>query len=206
MKLYNFDKIICLNLEKRKDRKSSCVDIFKNLGLDVEFFNGIDGSLLPNTGKIKKGHMGCCLSHRCIFEKILENNWNTTLILEDDVEFHPDVHQLFEQFYNEVPVDWQMLYFGGNHCKTTQIMVSEHVHKLYQTFTTHCYAIKKDIIPILLEEFNEKNIYNLEVDVHLTSIQKKQPCYGFVPHLAWQRSDYSDIEKCVVDYKFLEAP
>ena len=203
MKIQNFDKIICLNLEKRKDRKSICDSIFTKYNIDVEYFKAIDGDTLPH-GKIKSGNRGCCLSHKKIFEYIQKNNWNTVLILEDDVEFHDELETRFEDYYTEVPSSWKMLYFGGNHCKIEPKMISNHVHRLVQTYTTHCYAIKREILPVLLEEFSDSKIYNQEVDVHLSNIQKQIECYGFIPHLAWQRDDYSDIEKMNVNYNFLK--
>lgn len=202
MKLNDF-KIICLNLEKRKDRKTICDSLFKKFNLDVEYFTAIDGTTLPTLGKINPGHRGCCLSHRKIYEYILNNNWEKVLILEDDVDFHVNLHTLFEQYYQEVPDDWKLLYFGGNHNSLKLNMITYHVHKLIKTYTTHCYALNRDVIPILLEEFHDNKIYNNEVDVHLSNIQAKVPCYGFVPHLAWQRADHSDILNTFTDYTFL---
>ena len=202
MKLNDF-KIICLNLEKRTDRKDICDSIFKKFNLNVEYFNAVDGTTLPQRGKITPGHRGCCMSHKKIFEYILSNNWENVLILEDDVEFDDNLHLLFEQYYNEVPLDWQLLYFGGNHNSLTPKLVSAHVHRLVKTYTTHCYAVKRNIIPLLLQEFSDNKIYDGEVDVHLSNIQKLVPCYGFIPALAWQRKDFSDIENKIVDYNFL---
>lgn len=204
MKIHQIDKIFCINLNCRFDRKQRCEEIFKKYDLRAEFFPAIDGKNLNIKTKIKSGHVGCCLSHREIYRKFSNSNWNNILILEDDVEFVEDFVDLFDLYYREVPNDWHLLYFGGNHNNTTKNMISDHIHKLHNTYTTHCYLLNRKAIPFLLTEFDDCNIYTQEVDVHLSNIQKRISCYGFIPHLAWQRASFSDIEEGYRDYKILK--
>ena len=204
MKIQQIDKIFCINLNHRLDRKHRCEEIFKKYDFSVEFFTAIDGKNLNIEAKIKSGNVGCCLSHREIYRKFSNSNWNNILILEDDVELVEDFVDLFNLYYREVPDDWHLLYLGGNHINTTKNMISEHIHKLRNTYTTHCYLLNRKVIPFLLTEFNDSNIYTQEVDVHLSNIQKQIPCYGVTPHLAWQRASFSDIEENYVDYSFLK--
>ena len=204
MNIEKIDKIFCVNLKQREDRKKRCEEIFNEHNLNVDFFDAIDGKSLNIKAKIKPGHVGCCLSHREIYKKFLNSNWNTVLVLEDDVEFDLNFKNLFETYFKEVPNDWNLLYFGGNHNNTAKHMISEHVHRLHNTYTTHCYMINRRAINFLLNEFDENKIYNQEVDVHLSNLQKQIPCYGFYPHLAWQRESFSDIEDGYRDYTFLK--
>lgn len=204
MNIENFDKIFCINLEKRKDRKMECEIIFNKYKLNVEFINAVDGSLIKDTKGLKPGAAGCCLSHKMIYEKIKNNSsLKKVLILEDDVEFHSDFKNLFKKYYSYVPDDWQMIFFGGSHNEPPK-PVNEYVHKLKKTFTTHCYALKNSAIDIILNQFSEENIFNLQADVHLYKIQKKISCYGFRKHIAWQREGYSDIEEAHRRYDFLK--
>jgi len=204
MRLHDFDKIYCINLKKRTDRKITCDKIFKLLRLNVEYIEAVDGSMISSPATIKPGHKGCCLSHRNIYNIVRNDpSLQKVLILEDDIEFHPEVEKLFKEWYEEVPDHWNMLYFGGNHNGLEKNFVKPHVHRLIQTYTTHCYAIKREIVPQLLAEFSDENIYNNEVDVHLSKVQKEFPCYGFFPHLGWQRESFSDIEMKNKRYDFL---
>lgn len=204
MEIKDFDKIYCINLEKRKDRKNECEAIFNKYDMEVEFVNAIDGASIKNTKELKKGAAGCCLSHRIIYEKMLKNkSLKKVLILEDDFEFHENFQYLFKKYYEYVPEDWQLLFFGGSHNKPPKPL-NEYVHKLKKTFTTHCYAVKYSAINYLMEQFCDSNIFNLQADVHLYKIQKKIPCYGFRHHIAWQREGYSDIEGGYRKYDFLK--
>jgi hypothetical protein len=104
----------------------------------------------------------------------------------------------------QVPPDWKLLYFGGNHNGLELNMVSQNVHRLRRTYTTHCYLIKKEILPFVISRFECPDIFNREVDVHLSHLQLEIPCYGFTPPLAWQRDGFSDIEMKNVEYNFLK--
>jgi GR25 family glycosyltransferase involved in LPS biosynthesis len=203
MLIEDFDKIFCINLEKRKDRKSQCDEIFDRYNLQVEYVKAFDGSQIVDTKGLKPGAAGCCMSHQYIYKKMKENNYKSILILEDDVEFHTNFKKLFNEYYKYVPENWNLLFFGGSHNEEPK-KINEYVHKLKKTFTTHCYAVKDIALNSLLEQFDDKNIFNLPADVHLYKIQKKIPCYGFCHHIAWQREGWSDIEEGHRSYDFLK--
>ena len=204
MNINDFDIIYCINLPKRKDRRNRCEHIFSKFNLKVNFIEAVDGSTLKDINNLKPGAAGCCMSHRMVYDHILNNaHIKKALILEDDVEFDEDLHHKFNKFYPELPQDWQMLYFGGNHRNKQITKVSKHVHRLRKTYTTHCYAIKREALKPLMHRFSPNVIFTMPADLHLAYLQKNMPCYGFVPHLAWQRADHSDIENQFKDYKHL---
>lgn len=204
MRIEDFDKIFCVNLVKRIDRRKECDEIFSRHNLNVEYVEAIDGSTIGDTKGLKPGAAGCCLSHKNIYLRMKENtNWKKILILEDDIEFHPNFKNLFSKYYDHVPDNWNLLFFGGSHNDAPK-KINEYVHKLRKTFTTHCYAVRDVAINELLEQFDDKNIFNLPADVHLHKIQKKIACYGFCHHIAWQREGWSDIEEGYRKYEFLK--
>ena len=112
-----FDKIYCLNLDRRQDRWAESEIEFKKHGLQVERFAAIDGNdiTLPSGSLIKTGDMGCLLSHIAIFKLMVEKGMQKILILEDDVEFAENFNELFNSLISQVPEFWDMIYFGGNH-------------------------------------------------------------------------------------------
>jgi len=203
MLIQDFDKIYCINLPGRKDRRLLCEELFLKFNINVEFIDAIDGKTINHeTGKITKEEAGCCLSHKKVLQLIISNNSiKKALILEDDVEFHSDIEHLFQAWYPQVPSVWELLYFGGSHRHNPKKRVHDNVHKLKKTYTTHCYAITRECALKFIEEIDSINIFLKPIDVHLASYQSRHFCYGFMPHLAWQRADYSDIRKNFVDYK-----
>jgi GR25 family glycosyltransferase involved in LPS biosynthesis len=116
MHISDFNKIYCINLQRRKDRRSECERIFRTHGLNVEFIEAIDGDTISDTKGLKKGAAGCCLSHKKIYQKMFDDkSLQKVLVLEDDIEFHPNFKNLFSQYYKHVPEDWNLLFFGGSH-------------------------------------------------------------------------------------------
>lgn len=204
MLLRDFDAMYCINLQSRPDRKKRCQEIFSHFNMNVNFIDAINGNGLKNVGSLKPGAAGCCLSHKMIYEDILKNNIKTALIMEDDVEFDKDVGKRFYEYYKMVPEDWQMIYFGGSHRHNPPRMINRHVHKLKKTYTTHCYAIKKVAIPTIMNRLKDETIFSMPIDMHLAAVQKAIPCYGFKPHIAWQRADFSDIENEHKDYRHIK--
>ena len=196
-----FDKIYCVNLDRRPNRWEEGKSEIDKHGLTVERFSAIDGnpnSIKTNPG-VTDGDVGCTLSHYNIILEAKSNNLDKVLVLEDDVVFNDNLNSLFDEYINQVPDDWDMIYFGGNHVGgLTQI--NEHVSKVKHTYTTHAYAIKKTVFDHVIQLHGQGK---KQVDVYYADIQKIFNCYVFRPHLAWQRDGFSDIQNAYTKYPFL---
>jgi GR25 family glycosyltransferase involved in LPS biosynthesis len=120
-----FDKIFYINLDKDTDRDTKMVEQFKRY--DISNFERISGTIIDvvpdisywrnfNQDKINEkyvlGGLGCRNSHWRIMKTALERGYNKILILEDDVVFTKDPHQVLKDNKSELD-DWDMLYFGG---------------------------------------------------------------------------------------------
>lgn len=120
-----FDKIFYINLDKDTDRNTKMVEQFKRY--DISNFERITGTVVDvvpdisywrnfNQDKINEkyvlGGLGCRNSHWRIMKTALERNYNKILILEDDVVFTKDPHQVLKDNKDKLD-DWDMLYFGG---------------------------------------------------------------------------------------------
>lgn len=62
---------------------------------------------------LTKGAIGCSLSHRLVWEKVVKNGCRCALILEDDVEFSPRFAREIKVRWPHVPEDWGIVYLGG---------------------------------------------------------------------------------------------
>jgi glycosyl transferase, family 25 len=95
-------KYFVINLPNYKDKKDLMISQLDNLKItNYEIVNGIDGSLIDDiliaficdkTQVLKnikrplaKTEIGCALSHIKIYKKIIEENLDQAIILEDDV-------------------------------------------------------------------------------------------------------------------------
>jgi GR25 family glycosyltransferase involved in LPS biosynthesis len=120
-----FDKIFYINLDKDTDRNVKIVEQFKRY--DISNFERISGTVVDvvpdisywrnfNQDKINEkyvlGGLGCRNSHWRIMKTALERGYNKILVLEDDIVFTKDPHQVLKDNMSKLD-DWDMLYFGG---------------------------------------------------------------------------------------------
>lgn len=208
-----FDKIYCINLDKRKDRWKKSLEIFKYYNIEVERFPAIDGhnpsGILPGM-KIKgtiledrPGLLGCSLSHFSIISKAKESNLDNIFIFEDDFILIDDFNNKLEKAIDKLPKNWDMFYLGANHLKPSNfpIKFSEYIYKLKGSYSAHAYGVNKKFFDIIINTFENLEKGN---DQHYYDLHKKYNCYVTWPHLAWQRSGYSDIMMGNRDYKRLK--
>ena len=216
-----FDKIICLNLDKRPDRWQEVSEQFVKAGLDghVERYSAIQNNpmrwkYVPDSvgsmNRIKPeswaGAAGCMATHVNIWKMAKANKWKNVLIIEDDCDFVENIQLLFNEQIKNVPSDWDILYFGGVHeTKGGRFIpktVAKNILKCKRLVTTTCYAIKDTCYDLAIDTIleNEPEFYTA-VDAYLAArVQPKTNTYAFHPPLAWQRSSFSDVQNGNRDY------
>jgi nucleoside-diphosphate-sugar epimerase len=69
---------------------------------------------LTNEYNLKSGEIGIIKSNLDIIKDAKKNNYKTILVIEDDCVFYDEIVN-FEDYFNQLPNDWDMLYMGGNH-------------------------------------------------------------------------------------------
>jgi len=194
-----FDKIYCINLDKRLDRWNKVSTEFEKYGLtnQVEKFTAIDGKNLINNTGLLDGELGILETHINLIKKCKNDNLKNVLIMEDDVYFTDEFNNL-DLFMSFVPKDWDLLFFGGNHIYgNLPIKINEKIIKTNHTVALHCVAIKDTMFDVILEVLKKKT---KQVDSYYADLQKGFNSYSFYPNLAKQSVDYSDIQNRVVDY------
>jgi len=171
-----FDKTFCINLERRSDRWEECVVEFNKYNLsNINRFIAVDGKQLPQvtSGFVTPSRLALVLTNIKILEESISNNYNTILILEDDVEFNDQVLNMNE-YFKVLPKD--------------------------TTFSTHCVAINNKAFNKIYDRLKK---CDNALDVIYVDLQKSLNVYSFYPMIATQRVSFSDIENKVTDYKWL---
>ncbi len=153
-----FDKIVVLTLPRLTDRITY---INKTLeGLNFEFFFGTDKEKttieeLKEQGlystalyrefykkptEISSGMLCCALGHVSIYEYIIENGFQRTLVLEDDVEPLYKHLSKFPVITKELPEDWELLYLGYE--KNETLGIREKLSRFMLTKIPHHAQLK----------------------------------------------------------------
>jgi len=209
-----FDKIYCINLDKRTDRWNEVQAQFKKHGIEVERFSAENGNTMgwkKDKYTLKPGAFngvaGCIASHIKLYKIAKENNYKNILIIEDDCDFIDDLNEKFSKLIKEVPEDWDLLYLGGVHESRygTQFKperLTDNVLIGKRIITTTCYAIKNTIYDLAINTVMEDFPYfYTAIDGYLGAvIQPKCKTYAFHPPFAWQRASYSDVQNGHRDY------
>jgi GR25 family glycosyltransferase involved in LPS biosynthesis len=209
-----YDKIFCINLDRRPDRWEECVEIFKNKGLDVERFSACDGQLIDTGyGKVYNGELGGTISHTRLIKKIIDDEYNRVLILEDDVEFASDFLKISHSILKELPENWDILFYGGNHTGGFK-KISDNLIRVYRTYALHCYAVNKPSAKIIYDNMirfightlscNRQLTPSVAADYYMAKLHTMLNVYSVYPNITWQRESFSDLQQDIMKYEFLQ--
>lgn len=120
--------IFVINLPRDTARRDTMISRFTPLGAALNFFDAIDGrALTPEQLKLydgakrrryfgrdlMAGEIGCLLSHRAIFQKMISENIDYAVILEDDVVPEPDFMDAISAM-PRAPIKWDVIRFLGS--------------------------------------------------------------------------------------------
>jgi hypothetical protein len=146
------DATFVINLDSRPDRLQRFT---AELPTDWPFSQPIrwraatdlDAPRRPSWWQAVPGAWGCLQSHVQIWRAMLENCWQTCLILEDDAVFCDGFAAHATAFMSALPADWQQAYLGGEHYRQNiglPVQVSEHVLRAWNVNRTHAYVIRDE--------------------------------------------------------------
>ena len=128
------DRILVVNLLRRPERRERMKAALALLNLEYEMLEAVDGrqlndsylaelgvKMLPGwrdpwgSRPITNGEIGCFLSHYFIWERVLQENLSSVIVLEDDIRFLPQFRKRFYAVAGEVrqlAADWDLVYLG----------------------------------------------------------------------------------------------
>lgn len=134
--------VFIVSLPEAHERRAYIVEIFKNLNIDFEFIDAVDGrgfdvlhhpiynaaKRLSSFGKhLTGGDLGCTLSHKKIYQKMTDEKIDRALILEDDVLLRDDFFTVLNKILT-MPVPYDMIRFFGS--PKLERLKFRHVYKL----------------------------------------------------------------------------
>lgn len=154
-----FDRIVCINLDRRPDRWSSFQEHIASIDwpfTEAERFSATDGAKVnpPAWFKAGGGAWGCLQSHIRILEQSLQDGIQSLLILEDDAVFAESFHSDVLKFFNTVPSDWDGVMLGGQHLKQPEF-VSDGVVRIRNGNRTHAHALRGRFIEAVYQHLTD---------------------------------------------------
>ena len=195
------DRIVYINLDHREDRRTHMKSVFEKGKIPEEKLQRFPAVLF------KPGIIGCAKSHVAVLKMAKENDWNSILILEDDIEWVN-----FEENYKKLEelskTDYDVCVVSGAYIETKGI-------KVLKSYTTGAYIVKKHYYDKLIQCFEESlnkltapagfpfqkvditsrvmNDHDNHFDVYWNRLQRADNWIGIIPSMAKQINSYSDI-------------
>ncbi len=168
-------------------------------------FPAIDGTNIsrPVWWESSPGAWGCLQSHLKVLNDCLEQNVHSILVLEDDAVCIEGFSQKSRSFVEELPDDWQWIFFGGQNIRLQHGLpskVSEWVYRPFNVNRGHAYALRgQDIMLRLQVHLSTEHAWPLphHRDHHVGRFQEQltQGLYAPREWLVAQSPGSSDISK-----------
>jgi glycosyl transferase, family 25 len=125
-----FDKVLVLTVPRFKERQEKVKQRLS--GISFDFFYGVDKNDLSEESissnyhydkknslavrqyypPLNSGEIACALSHRNIYQAMIDNNWQHVLVFEDDVVPDENNISMLPEIVKELPADWELFYLG----------------------------------------------------------------------------------------------
>jgi GR25 family glycosyltransferase involved in LPS biosynthesis len=212
-----FDRIYCLNLDRRQDRWKKASEQFNRFNINVERWSAIDGNSLNNKlldyynpSGLKgeeasilgipenKNAIGCLLSHLEIIKNAKDNNYNRILIFEDDIILS---NNFLEEVKQIEKLDWKLLYLGASQFLWNNIEIKDGHYNCKKTLGTFAYAIDSSIYDDLINIF-EKGSQSVDNLLSIIQSKYKNECFTIYPNIVISNVENSDIryEKNISTY------
>ncbi len=161
-------KIFVISLYSATARRKSIVDQFEKLKIEFDFIDAIDGrgfskeelikytdyeSVIKNRKWLSNGAIGCALSHLKAYKKLIDDDLDEALILEDDVLLTNDFADFLKSYQKAKPtIDILLLYYTSwKPCKLYQSSkIDFGIHSIFspvdfnQPITAAAYIISKE--------------------------------------------------------------
>ena len=205
---HTIERVIYINLNKRKDRRVRMARQLKKLGIPAEKIIRLEAT------EYTPGYIGCAKSHIRALEMAQANNWKNVLILEDDIEFHQDeatIHRLNKYFTALQNISWDVGLLAANYHSATAFNSVDYLIKAEKAWCTCAYLVNEHYYSILMDNFQQAMQRLLEgwkpcyfsIDVSWHELMRRDRWLGIFPNAGYQIADKSDIENNYVDYRAL---
>ena len=189
------DKVVYINLDKRKDRDERTRQVLSCFGNKVIRMTAVETS---------PGFIGCLQSHIGVLKAAIAHRWKNVLVVEDDIEWN-DFDAGYERVKNIACTKrYDVIHFGP-----TAERIMPNSNRLVSGQTTTAYLINGPYIPTLLDCYEKAlpaliathDEFKYGADQCWKPLMLTGGWYAPIPVLTYQRADFSDIRQQYQDHR-----
>lgn len=180
-------QVFVISLARAPDRRDAISTHLRELGLEFEIIEAVDGahlsesecnSMLADGVTYIRGVIGCYLSHIRLYEKIIQDNIHVALILEDDARLNPDIVPAIRNGIDYLNFDYCLL-DCDDVSETTAVFYDLNTRK---TLTSGFPVYETNVGPALLHAYLMTNIGAKNRVAHAWPIFKPVDIYSHLPY------------------------
>lgn len=209
----DFDRVVCINLASRKDKKSLSEERFRQNGIIVEWYHpvefGFSSMVVESLNKTQKhfnlgqpNEFGAAISHYSVIKKALADGIESLFVFEDDALFRKEFPEKYSRYMEELPGDWDMimLYSFQYEILPKNERVNRRWIRAYRSWSLMAYGMR----PRMMEEYIRFQDRNFEIsDLVTYKLQERGDLniYASVPTLCIPDTGISSNIRGSMNYK-----
>lgn len=171
--------------KRRKELKVKPDYIYSVNGNNIDRNELINANILDKDSKLKKGEIGCFLSHIHLLKKAIESKKKYVLILEDDAKIEENIFKDIDDILKQAPKDFEMIFLGHNYYEEEK--ENFELKKINYLHGAQAYIVNTNTIT--MEKIDKLLPFKRPYDVIVPKIFK---CYVVIPKIV-TLSKYGNI-------------
>lgn len=200
--------VIVISLKRSEARRSRIKKELERCNIDSYYiYDAFDGSnmtnhtiepkvLPPSFGHgrdMKKGELGCTLSHIGALTMAKTLNWDYVIILEDDSVLCEDFESRLKEVWRLAPRDWEHIFLGG-HTYGINSLITPALIPSPKVSGTYAYMVHSQAYDKIITKLSE--LTTTTDDLYEQLIRNNQlKSYVFFPLFSYPLLEYSYIHE-----------
>lgn len=157
----------------------------------------------------KPGELGIWASNYTAWEKFSKSNYDSIILMEDDIQLSKHFNSMLYKYMEELPEDWDVftVYIpeSGNiryKKRYKELLIGkENICKVYQSWSCLCYVVSKSGAKKLMEEvktpvarpLDNYLFYHDQLNVYAIKYERSNICNIYKTESTVQKSDKKDM-------------
>jgi GR25 family glycosyltransferase involved in LPS biosynthesis len=202
-----FDKSFVISVPVRgEDRLKLFTHECKNIGLEFEVFNAIDGYNTSiewdkdNCDKMEgwtPGAAGLVLTTINLIKQAKEKGYKNILIMEDDIFFTSNALCDAIEAMDGMPKDWELIHFIAHHRQPSEY-VAPRVERLKSAWSCQMYAVNESVYDIYLSHLAK---VDRPIDsITSEAIHTRGKSYGLRPAIVRTEPNFSFVRNKFINH------
>ena len=202
-----YDKVVCINLAERPDKREKMQERFDKLGIEVEWFTAVKygfaqqiSNSLHTFNNNQPNEFGAALSHYTVIKQALQEGKKNIFVFEDDVKFYENFNKRLENSLNELPenTDMILLYSFMYHILPENIKVNKYWMKAHKSWSLVAYGMNEKSMKEYIKRQDEKFTI---ADMVSYQMQDKLNIYVSAPTLVIPDVEQGSDIRNIMNYK-----